>query len=114
MARPRPSSPAAFGVALIPADGSFGVFASVYIDAAAAIAGDDEAFGARMLGHLIAHEVGQLLLGQGSHSKKGIMLGDWPAIALEKATQGRLLFTDRQAKKMRRAVRQRSRIGSAD
>ncbi len=114
MARPRPSSPAAFGVALIPKDGSFGVFASVYIDAAGAIAGDDEAFGARMLGHLIAHEVGHLLLGKGSYSKKGIMLGDWLHTDLEKAAQGRLLFSDRQAKKMRRAVRQRSRIDSAD
>lgn len=87
---------------------------TMHEDTAAAIAGDDEAFGARMLGHLIAHEVGHLLLGQGSHSKKGIMLGDWLQTDLEKAAQGRLLFTDRQAKKMRRAVRQRSRIESAD
>ena len=114
MARPKPSSPAAFGVALIPKDGSFGVFASVYIEAAAVIARDDEVFGARMLGHLIAHEIGHLLLGQQSHSQKGIMLGNWLDRDLRKAAQGHLLFTERQAKKMQNAVRQRSGRGGSD
>ncbi len=92
MARPKPSGPAAFGVALVPKDGSFGVFASVYIEAVAAIAGDDEALGARMLGHLMSHELGHLLLGQQSHSRRGIMRADWLEKDLQAARTGKVSF----------------------
>ena len=108
MARPKPSGPAAFGVALVPKDGSFGVFASVYIEAVAAIAGDDEALGARMLGHLISHELGHLLLGQQSHARRGIMRADWLEKDLQAVRHGRFLFSARQASKMRGAVPRRS------
>ena len=108
MARPEPTNPAAFGVALVPKNGSFGIFASVYIEAAAAIAGDDEALGARMLGHLMSHELGHLLLGEQSHSRRGIMRADWVEKDLRDATQGRFLFTARQANQMRKAVQRRS------
>ena len=108
MARPKPSGPAAFGVALVPKDGSFGVFASVYIEAVAAIAGNDEALGARILGHLMSHELGHLLLGKQSHSRRGIMRADWLEKDLQDAGHGRLLFTTQQASNMRSAVLRRS------
>ena len=105
MARPKPTNPAAFGVALVPKDG---IFASVYIEAASAIAGEDEALGARMLGHLMSHELGHLLLGKQSHSRRGIMKADWIEKDLRHAAQGRFLFTKQQASKMRNAVQRRS------
>jgi len=108
MARPKPSGPAAFGVALVPKDGSFGRFASVYIEAVAAIAGDDETLGARILGHLMSHELGHLLLGKQSHSRRGIMRADWLEKDLQDARQGRFLFTTQQAGKMQGAMARRS------
>ena len=108
MARPKPTNPAAFGVALVPKDGRFGIFASVYIEAASAIAGEDEALGARMLGHLMSHELGHLLLGEQSHSRRGIMKADWIEKDLRHAAQGRFLFTARQASQMRSAVQRRA------
>ncbi len=108
MARPKPSGPAAFGVALVPKDGSFGRFASVYIEAVAAIAGDDEALGARILGHLMSHGLGHLLLGKQSHSRRGIMRADWLEKDLQDARQGRFLFTTQQARNMRGAMALRS------
>jgi len=57
-----------------------------------------------LLGVIVAHEVGHLLLGAGSHSDYGLMAGRWRRAELELAAQGRLLFTADQAQRIRRRL----------
>jgi hypothetical protein len=54
-----------------------------------------------LLGYVIAHEVGHLLLGTDSHSHEGIMQGRWEDPQLREAGRGNLQFTPSQAGLMR-------------
>jgi hypothetical protein len=54
-----------------------------------------------LLGHIMAHELGHLLLGPTSHSPKGIMCAVWRPEDLRNAEQGVLLFTPDQSKRLR-------------
>ena len=54
-----------------------------------------------MLGHVIAHEVGHLLLPTYSHSPTGLMRGEWDKRQVRDAARGALTFTDAQAQKIR-------------
>jgi hypothetical protein len=54
-----------------------------------------------LLGYVIAHEVGHLLLGTDSHSHEGIMQGRWEDHQLREAGKGNLQFTPSQAGLMR-------------
>jgi len=54
-----------------------------------------------VLGHIIAHELGHLLLGVGSHSLKGIMMEDLRSRYFRQAERGTLLtFSTEQAQRM--------------
>lgn len=69
------------------------------------------------LGHLMAHELGHLLLGPHSHSPTGIMSAVWRPEELRKAAQGVLLFTPEQSKLLRaklvlRGGQERARLSS--
>ena len=46
-----------------------------------------------LLGHVVAHELGHLLLGLHSHSATGLMSAMWQATELLQASQGNLFFT---------------------
>ena len=59
---------------------------------------------ANLLGHLMAHEVGHLLLPVQSHSPSGIMRARWSGADLELAQQGRLRFSADQAQSIRSKV----------
>jgi hypothetical protein len=54
-----------------------------------------------VLGHVVAHELGHLLLGRGTHSAAGLMRAD---LDTNLAVQGRLLFTDAEARAIRAAL----------
>jgi hypothetical protein len=58
----------------------------------------------KLLGHLMAHEVGHLLLPVQSHSPKGLMRAQWSRAELQLALEGRLRFTDEQARLIRSKV----------
>jgi hypothetical protein len=70
-----------------------------------------------LLGCVIAHEVGHLLLGTDSHSREGIMRGRWEDTQLRQAGKGNLQFTPSQAAFMRECLaggtrrKQQGRIG---
>ena len=70
-----------------------------------------------ILGHVIAHEFGHLLLNLDSHSPTGIMRGMWDTNDFAAATYGDLLFTPQQAEVIRvdvaRRVRQQQTAGVA-
>ena len=59
---------------------------------------------AELLGHVIAHEVGHLLLGTDSHSHDGIMQGRWADVQLREARKGHLQFSASQAAFMRECL----------
>jgi hypothetical protein len=83
-----------FGFGVVP------VPASVYYDYAVHLARRDNAeFEIPIiLGCIIAHEVGHLLLGSNSHADSGIMRGHWERGQIQQAMTGALLFTPEQAK----------------
>jgi len=57
-----------------------------------------------LLGHVIAHEVGHLLLPFGSHSSSGLMRGRWTPVDLRRNTRGGMAFTADQAGLIRAQV----------
>jgi hypothetical protein len=54
-----------------------------------------------VLGHVMAHEIGHLLIPEDAHTKTGIMRGDWDHQQWKEALMGRLVFTRSQAKRIR-------------
>lgn len=54
-----------------------------------------------LLGQLIAHELGHLLLGPGAHSSSGIMTAHWIGQTLKDAGKGSLAFSQQQCERMR-------------
>jgi hypothetical protein len=54
-----------------------------------------------VLGHVVAHELGHLLLRRGAHSAAGLMRADLDTTL---AVQGRLLFTEAEARAIRAAL----------
>lgn len=62
-----------------------------------------------IFGHLMAHEIGHLLLGRGSHSPKGIMSTPWGPLSIARAVSGGLLFTPTEAIRIRAQVEHRAR-----
>ena len=103
-----------FGYSLLPNDGGFGTYADVYAGGADLLAQGNESLHAVILGHLMAHELGHLLLGTASHSVTGIMHIPWSGAELGGAAQGRLLFAREEATRMRvnLAARLRHRQGA--
>jgi hypothetical protein len=60
-----------------------------------------------ILGDVIAHEIGHLLLGSNSHSPTGIMCAKWDQEYLRKAVMGFQKFSPEQAASIRATVRHR-------
>jgi hypothetical protein len=56
-----------------------------------------------MLGHVMAHEVGHLLMPTMAHSPTGLMRGVWDEAQVRDAAGGALTFTNGQAEKIRAA-----------
>jgi hypothetical protein len=92
-----------FGSALLPANEGFGVVANVYADRTRELA-DRREFEV-ILGRVIAHELGHLLLGKNAHSAAGIMHGRWRAQDLGLSRQAAMLFLPGEAKRIRAQVR---------
>jgi hypothetical protein len=62
----------------------------------------------QVLGYVIAHEVGHLLLNQQVHSPHGIMRGEWSFLDFRDMTCGMLLFSAQQAEFLRSDARSRN------
>ena len=92
-----------FGFAVHP------ILASVYYEGAAGLAQRDDA-GFELpvvLGCVIVHELGHLLLGSNSHSGSGIMQAHWGRDEVRKAMMGRMLFTSEQSTRIREELQTR-------
>jgi hypothetical protein len=80
---------------------------------AAQVRGDmvARAGGCRILGEMIAHEIGHILLNLLSHSESGIMRGYWDLKDLQDVAYGELLFTKQQSKVIETEVIRRRSMG---
>jgi hypothetical protein len=56
---------------------------------------------AKVLGYVIAHELGHILLARGTHSSAGIMNGRWGQFQMDLVADSLLRFTIEQAKLIR-------------
>lgn len=104
-----------FGFAMLPSEKEeFGTRSYVFFERVMLLT---DIFGAPhtlILGHAMAHEIGHLLLGAGSHSPSGIMRAPWRGMELRKAAMGLLQFTDGEARRMRQQVRARMQGKTAE
>ena len=130
---PSPLSPLDFVVNLLPREGSdrlhlpggvlgiaaqssskdFGFAAYAFYDAAGDYAKRHQQDWSRLLGVVIAHELGHLLLGTDSHSGAGLMCASWSPKQLHIADQGGLKFSDAEAKQIQAAITLRTLAASA-
>jgi hypothetical protein len=62
---------------------------------------DEKTAKALILGHVIAHEAGHLMLPHNSHSPRGIMQARLGMDSVQQATRGNLLFTSDETKQIR-------------
>lgn len=95
--------PEAFGVAYVVKETDRGWLATLFsdrIDQAAARIGVDAG---ALMGFVMTHEIGHLLLGVDYHSENGVMRADWPDAVLDRSGR-QLRFSTLEAARMRHAA----------
>jgi hypothetical protein len=100
VARSRSLSADVFGVAFLGADGD-GQQADVFYENVAALSGQSGRNPGEVLGCVMAHELGHLVLGSSSHSADGLMRPHWDSKELKKMSMGRLRFEPGQTAEVR-------------
>jgi len=90
----------AFGFAYVPESGGSGFLADVYVSGADRMASGDTMQQGNMLGHLIAHELGHLLLGTTEHAVAGIMRSPFTGREIEQAKRGWLRFNTEESARL--------------
>src|ERR1700675_2037237 len=98
--RPLTATQDTFGQSFLDAAGQ-GCYADIYHANFELLGSESTLSDAEILGHVMAHEAGHLLLGQSSHSSLGLMRAHWDRGALKEAAEGTLRFTPAQAVAMR-------------
>lgn len=92
-----------FGVAFV--DNAGGVYADIFFDRVQRIHDENRTISiATLLGYVMAHEIGHLLLGEHSHVPAGVMLGQWHRDELNRIGKGSLFFDSREAGRLRTRV----------
>ena len=89
----------AFGVAFLAADGT-GRYGDVFWERAQDLHVKWKVNLAEILGSVMAHEMGHLLLGSNAHAISGIMRAHWESGELRRIAMGTLVFLPEQAKRM--------------
>ena len=100
------TSEAAFGVAFLASDGT-GRYGDVFWKRAQELQSNSNVDLAAILGCVMAHEMGHLLLGSNAHAISGIMRPRWEADELRRIKMGTLVFLPEQGKRMRARIAQR-------
>ena len=93
-----------FGFAMLSKSDPHATVANVYFDRIRQIADGRTVRGGVLLGNMIAHEIGHLLLGAASHSGEGIMHIPWGPRELRQADLIQLGFSRKQALRMQENV----------
>jgi hypothetical protein len=90
--------------------GSFDSIASVFAHRALELEKRNFADRAAILGAIMAHEIGHLLLGRSRHSGSGIMRASWGDEDLKLIAKGRMSFTEEEASRLVSNVAKRQRV----
>ena len=99
-----PVEPESCGMALAGALGEHGFLAIVDAGCIGRLAGSTSEAWVAALGHVIAHEVGHLLLGRDSHSSSGLMRARWTAAERNLLVRGGLHFSPEDSARLQEAV----------
>jgi hypothetical protein len=92
-----------FGVSFVANDA--GTYADVFFDPIRQLGElNREPSLAAILGDVMAHELGHLLLGSNAHTREGIMQPHWQPAQLHSIAKGQMRFTPEQASKMRTKI----------
>jgi hypothetical protein len=83
---------------------SMGDHAQIFLDRIESFAGGNRRLRDQLLGHVLAHELGHLVLGPGHHSPAGIMSSLFGIRETAQLRQGTLLFHAAEAKRIREWV----------
>jgi hypothetical protein len=97
------TSDATFGVAFLGSDGR-GRYADVFWNRAQELYANSKLGVDQILGSVMAHEMGHLLLGLHAHSVSGLMRARWGSGELRGINMGTLLFLPEQGKRMRARI----------
>lgn len=98
--RPTHSDGAALGASYLAEDG-VAFQADIFYERVAKLQSENQVEPAILLGVIMAHELGHLLLGTDSHSSAGLMRASWHREDLARAVKGSLLFSDDESDHMR-------------
>jgi hypothetical protein len=88
-----------FGTAFLNEEGD-GKYANVFYDRLTSLERDWIISPIALLGDVMAHEIGHLLLGNNSHSARGIMRAVWDDDQIRKAERGELSFSDAESRRI--------------
>jgi hypothetical protein len=97
-----------FGVAFLSGNGS-GQYSDIFYERSLELHRDWGVDVGGILGAIIAHEIGHLLLGSNAHAAIGIMRAHWQGAELRLLSKGQLLFTPEQGARMRTNLVQEER-----
>lgn len=89
-----------YGQAFVDSSGA-GLYSNVYFQNLARSSRHPNLSEGELLGCVLAHELGHLLLGINSHSSSGLMQSHWDSSALHSATRSDLFFTPAQSATLR-------------
>lgn len=98
------------GYSLVDTRARTGALATLYVDRVAGLAVNCDIDLGTLLGRAVAHEIGHLLLGTRDHTKGGLMQALWSRGAIRGSTDARWVFTSREARAMRDAIRVRAAL----
>jgi hypothetical protein len=101
------------GMAMETTAQDFGAFASVFYDSVELCAAHRGLDLSHLLGHVIAHELGHLLLGANSHSGHGVMRACWSGKELVAAGQGGLSFSASEQHRLQTVLTARTQAASS-
>jgi hypothetical protein len=96
--------PVTLGFSHVDAGTGVGTLATVFPDRVKAMAARTGTNAGVLMGRVVAHEVGHLLLGTMAHASGGLMRGHWTDEAVRAQVSGDWLFSRDEAVRMRRAA----------
>ena len=106
------STDSVFGVAFL-GEGGIGKYCNVFFDRVEETQRESGTGAAHLLGAVVAHELGHLLLGSHGHSNLGIMTPVWGEQSLRAIEMGTFFFTPEQASLMRARMRRENLLVSS-
>jgi hypothetical protein len=96
------------GDSIVPVGGVTGYIAGAYFNRVRGLAKRLDCKESLLLSYVIAHELGHLLLGAGSHARSGIMSYPVEGEHMRLASQGRLNFSRAQVERLHRNMERRT------